>query len=101
MHSDESNGSGCRLRLKRARCTCIATAWIVVCATKLALYRLQGEDMGIPSDTDEDNQEEEISSESGFGNVLGEPEYLAAVGWCALFGAGQCGVVRQAVPTAA
>ena len=32
----------------------------------------QGEDMGIPSDTDEDNQEEEISSESGFGNVLGE-----------------------------
>lgn len=39
----------------------------------------QGEDMGIPSDTDEDNQEEEISSESGFGNVFGEPECLAAV----------------------
>ncbi|PRW39159.1 Eukaryotic translation initiation factor 3 subunit B [Chlorella sorokiniana] len=30
----------------------------------------EGEDMGIPSDTDEDGQEEEVNAESGFGNVL-------------------------------
>lgn len=32
---------------------------------------LQGDDMGIPSDTDEDNQEVEVQADSGFGNVLG------------------------------
>lgn len=48
--------------------------------------------MGIPSDTDEDNQEEELNAESGFGNVLGEqleiPEWSGAL-------AGQtCGLCR-------
>lgn len=33
----------------------------------------EGDDMGIPSDSDEDKEgEEELQSESGFGNVLGE-----------------------------
>lgn len=31
----------------------------------------EGDDMGIPSDSDEE-KEEELQSESGFGNVLGE-----------------------------
>lgn len=31
----------------------------------------EDDDMGIPSDTDEDGQEEDVQAESGFGNVLG------------------------------
>ena len=31
----------------------------------------ENDDMGIPSDTDEDGQEEDLQTESGFGNVLG------------------------------
>ncbi len=32
----------------------------------------EDDDMGIPSDTDEDGQEDDVQTESGFGNVLGE-----------------------------
>jgi translation initiation factor 3 subunit B len=31
----------------------------------------EDDNMGIPSDTDEDGQEEDLQTESGFGNVLG------------------------------
>ena len=31
----------------------------------------EDDDMGIPSETDEDAQEEDVQTESGFGNVLG------------------------------
>lgn len=31
----------------------------------------EDDDMGIPSDTDDDGQEEDVQAESGFANVLG------------------------------
>lgn len=31
----------------------------------------EDDDMGIPSDTDDDGQEDDVQAESGFGNVLG------------------------------
>lgn len=46
--------------------------------------------MGIPSDTDEDNQEEDVQADSGFGNVLG-------AFCCCVFGAAACSVLLPGV----